>query len=111
VNVASQETVGNYLELVRSTEARVFLDDRVDMYPEAVVEDFLVLLRGRPGWREVLERREVDVVVWEANQPLASLLADDPAWRTVYADGTWIVACHRPSEALQAAAAAGATPC
>jgi hypothetical protein len=111
VRMASQETVGNYIELVRGTEARVFIDDRVDMYPEEVVDDFLTVLRGRPGWREVLERREIDVVLWEANQPLSALLADDPSWRTVYADGTWIVACDRESVALREAAASGALAC
>lgn len=109
--MASQETVGNYLELVRGTDARAFVDDRVDMYPEEVVEDFLVLLRGRPGWRDVLGEHQVDVVLWEANQPLTSLLADDPSWRIPYADGTWIVACRRDSAALAAAAAGGAAPC
>ena len=48
-----------------ATEAHAFLDDRVDMYPKPVVDDFLVLLHGSPGWREVLERRDVDLVLWE----------------------------------------------
>ena len=109
--VATQETVGNYLELVRGRDADVFIDDRVDMYPEEVVNDFLTLLRGRPDWRDVIEEREIDVVLWEANQPLSALLGDDPSWRIPYADGTWIVACQRESAALSDAVAAGATAC
>ena len=43
---------------VYGDQAHAFVDDRVDMYPKPVVEDFLVLLHGSPGWREVLDRRD-----------------------------------------------------
>jgi hypothetical protein len=111
VNTATQETVGNALELLEGADARVYIDDRVDMYPKEVVEDFLTLLRGRPGWEEVLAQDAVDVVVWDAHEPLASLLAADPAWRIPYNDGRWFVACRRSSPAIAAAASAGAQPC
>jgi hypothetical protein len=111
VNVATQETVGNYLELVRGTDARAYIDDRVDMYPEEDVDTFLTLLRGRPGWREALADDDIDVVLWDVNEPLASLLADDPDWRVPYTDGRWFVACRRGSEGLAAAAARGAVAC
>jgi hypothetical protein len=111
VNVATQETVGNYLELVRGTDARAYIDDRVDMYPETDVDTFLTLLRGRPGWREALADDDIDVVLWDLNEPLSSLLASDPAWRVPYTDGRWFVACRRASEALDAAAARGAMAC
>ncbi len=65
LHTATSDTVGNYLELVYGDEAHAFLDDRVDMYPKPVVQDFLVLLHGSPGWREVLERRDIDLVLWE----------------------------------------------
>jgi hypothetical protein len=96
--VATQETVGNYLELVGRADGQVFIDDRIDMYPEPVIRDFLTLLRGRPGWGEVLDDREVDGVVWQRDEPLAQLLAEDAAWRAVYADGTWGVWCRRGAE-------------
>jgi hypothetical protein len=98
--MASQETVGNYLELVRGADAEVFIDDRVDMYPEAVTRDFLTLLRGRPGWQRVLAERRVDVVLWQRSEPLAQLLAEDPGWRAVYADPAWGVWCRRGSDAV-----------
>jgi hypothetical protein len=111
VNTATQETVGNALELFRGRDARAYIDDRVDMYPSGVVNDFLTVLRGRPGWEDVLARDRIDVVVWDAHEPLASLVAADPEWRIPYADGRWIVACRRSSEALAAAAAMGARAC
>lgn len=103
VNVATQETVGNLLELERGTDARAYIDDRVDMYPAGVVDDFLLVLRGRPGWQRVLDDDQddqVDVVIWEADQPLVSLLAADDAWRIPYLDGRFVVACRRDAPAL-----------
>ena len=41
VNTATQETVGNAVELFRGRDARAYIDDRVDMYPAEVVDDFL----------------------------------------------------------------------
>lgn len=111
VAVATPETVGNYLELIYGTDARAFLDDRVDMYPPDAIGDFLKLLHGRPGWQEVLARDRVDVVLWDATAPLAQLLSEDPGWRIAYADGRWVVACRRSSTSMQAAAAQGAAVC
>jgi hypothetical protein len=111
VNMATPETVGNLLELVRGRDARAFMDDRVDMYPTSVVDDFLTVLRGRPGWQQVLDQDDVDVVVWDADEPLTSLLAADPDWRIPYNDSRFIVACRRNSASLAEAARAGAQPC
>jgi hypothetical protein len=111
IHVASQETVGNYLELVRGTQAGAYIDDRVDMYPADVVNTFLKVLRGRPGWQEALDEQGIDVVLWEANEPLGSLLAENPDWRVPYTDGQWFVACRRGSPAIADAAAEGAASC
>jgi hypothetical protein len=111
INIATQETVGNLLELYRGRDARAFFDDRVDMYPAEHVDDFLTLLRGRPGWDQVLEEHDIDVVVWDANEPLHALLVTDPAWRVPYADERFFVACRRDSAAIEAASAAGAASC
>jgi len=111
VRTATQETVGNALELFRGREAQAYFDDRVDMYPPERVDDFLTVLRGQPNWRDVLAEDGIDVVVWSAQEPLSSLLAADPSWRIPYADGRWIVACRRDSPALAEAAATGAAAC
>jgi hypothetical protein len=89
--IAASDTVGNYLELLYGRDASVFLDDRLDMYPPWVVEDYLTLRQGAPGWSEVLERDEIDAVLWLRSQPLSSILAADPDWRLAYSDEAWVV--------------------
>lgn len=97
-HLASGDTVGNYLELLYGRDAGAFIDDRVDMYPTAVVDDYLSLLHGDPAWREVLDRRQVDLVLWGRQQPLTGLMAESSDWRILYQDASWSVACRRGSQ-------------
>jgi hypothetical protein len=89
--LAHQDFVGNYLILRFGRDARVFVDDRYDMYPLEVSSGYRELLRGGPGWQEVLDRHRVDVVLWNTSRPLASILSVDPRWREVFQDGDWVV--------------------
>jgi hypothetical protein len=87
----TQDFVGNFMESTWGTEVPVFMDDRFDMYPQEVLDDYRVLAKGEPGWRGVLERHEIDSVLWGAGEPLAGLLTQDPGWRVVYQDGSWVL--------------------
>ncbi len=97
VRMASSDTTGNYLELLYGRQAHVFLDDRVDMYPPSVVDDYLTLEHGAPDWSAVLDRRQIDVVLWDRTQPLVGLLSSSPAWRVLYQDHAWSLLCRRGS--------------
>ncbi|MFN2504839.1 MAG: hypothetical protein ABR540_11560, partial [Acidimicrobiales bacterium] len=46
--LAHQDVVGNYLSFRFGRRARIFVDDRVDMYPVRIPKDYISLLRGRP---------------------------------------------------------------
>jgi hypothetical protein len=90
--VVAEDFVGNYREALEGPHAGVFIDDRYDMYPEAVVDDYLVLKRGRPGWDAVLRTWGATAVVWNRELPLAQLLAVSDGWRVVHEDARWVVA-------------------
>jgi len=89
-NVAHQDFVGNYLELRYGTRVRVFVDDRFDMYPLQVSRDYDQLLGARSGALDVLDRRQVDVVLWQKKQPLVPLL-QAKGWRELFSDKDYIV--------------------
>ncbi len=93
--LVSRDFVGNYLEAVKGTDVRVFMDDRYDMFPPEVSRDYIGLVRGiDPG--DVLERYDADVVLWDKDTPLASWLEDADDWGIVYQDDGWVIACPRP---------------
>lgn len=89
--VAHQDTVGNYLSFRFGRRVRVFVDDRVDMYPLKVSDDYADLLRAKPDALTVLGRYGVDVVLWDRTLPLTQLLEASGAWSEVYADHDWVV--------------------
>jgi hypothetical protein len=69
----------------------VFLDDRYDMYPKRLVDDYIDVADGHPGWQRVLDRNHVQVVVWQPKRALSQLLAESPQWRRVHTDANAVV--------------------
>ena len=90
--VVSRDFAGNFLEAHSGTEVPVFIDDRYDMFPMDVVEDYGVLNHGEDGWQEVLERREATAVLWDDEADLYDLIEEDDGWDVVYRDDHWLVA-------------------
>ncbi len=90
--VVSRDFVGNYLEGRFGTSVKVFLDDRYDMYPTQVIDDFVILNEGTAGWEEVLDRYHATAVLWPSHEATGQLLAASPRWRVVYSDQEFLVA-------------------
>lgn len=90
--VVATDYVGNYWEARYGTAARVFVDDRVEVLPLDVLEDYATLVEGGRGWEEALERYEPDAVVWERDRPLTELLRVSDGWRIAHEDDRFVVA-------------------
>jgi hypothetical protein len=97
-HIATQDYVGDYRELVEgsSSPSKVFIDDRYDMYPNAVSNDYDILVSGRPQAVAVLNRWDVDVVMWSRSAALPDVLRLAGGWRTVYSDTSWQVLVRDP---------------
>ncbi len=70
---------------------QVFMDDRFDMFPEAVITDYATISRARPGWDARLDHYEIQVVVWPTSNALTQVLALDKRWDRAYRDVEWTV--------------------
>ncbi|MGQ0743796.1 MAG: hypothetical protein ACT4OS_05575 [Acidimicrobiales bacterium] len=91
--LASTDRVGNYLQYRYGRDVKVFIDDRVDMYPVEVSDDYAKLLAGHQSSREILGRHDIDVVLWRRDLPLAAILAATGGrWQQIYLDESgWVV--------------------
>ena len=69
----------------------VFMDDRFDMYPMAVIRDFTTVNAGTSGWDRVLRDRDVEVVVWGRDRVLSQLLLQRSDWHVVHRDASYYV--------------------
>jgi hypothetical protein len=79
---------GSWFEFsLPSTE--MFVDPRVELFPDPVWSDFFRVADAAPGWQDTLDRWEVDVVVASADRDarLLAAIGTDPGWRPVYQDG------------------------
>lgn len=93
--VAAQDTTGCYRIFRYGATQKVFIDDRYDMYPAEVSMDYLDLLRGTADPHEILDRYEIDVVLWAEHSPLSNALDGHSDWHRVYRDDDWLVLQRR----------------
>lgn len=89
--VVAPDYVGNWREAAAGTDARVFIDDRVDMYPIELVRDYLVLIRAEEGWEDVLAEHEATAVLWDEESDLGEALLESPDWIPVHRSAPWVV--------------------
>jgi len=82
----TNDAAAGYVILRDYPQQKVFIDDRYDMYPTAVIYDYFTLSSGRPGWSGILDRYRVATIVWKRDTPLAALLDESSAWHRVYRD-------------------------
>jgi len=92
--VAQQDVVGCFFDLRFGNKARVFVDDRYDMFPLSVSDDYASLLKGNQDSLAVLDRRKVDVVLWDRTLPLITTLKATGKWQEAFRKGDWVV-MHR----------------
>jgi len=79
-----------YAELAYRGKQRVFMDDRYDMFPTEVIYDYFALSDGSPDWKRVMDKYDVETVVWEKGQPLVEYLRQSGDWTQVHRDKTWV---------------------
>ncbi len=89
--VAQQDFVGCYLIYESGGATKVFIDDRFDMYPASVSNDYLGVSRGTKNVASILNQYRVDVVLWHENTPPAQILALDREWTPAWRDDKWVV--------------------
>jgi len=74
----------------------VQIDDRHDLYGSDRFREYLILMQGEPGWRDVLEKWRIQTVVLPPDSTLANLLWQLPQeWRTVYESKSAVIVERR----------------
>ena len=93
--VVAQDAVGCLIVLREGRSGRVFIDDRFDMYPVRVSQDYQQLLAGEPTALRILDRYRIDTVLWQTDKPLVSILRATGDWRRAFEDGEFVVLTRR----------------
>jgi hypothetical protein len=81
---------GGYL-LKEWPAQRVFIDGQTDFYGDELMRQHARIHVLDPGWRELLHRWEIDLVLMPSRERLPHELARDPAWRIWHCDSTAVI--------------------
>ena len=77
---------GGYLIWHLYPDYPVFIDGRTDLYDDEFIREYVKVTLAKPGWREVLDRYEVNFILIESDSILAAFLAEGDEWQSVYDD-------------------------
>jgi hypothetical protein len=88
---------GGFLIYRLYPQARVFVDDRHDLYGERFMKNYLKVIHIEPGWEVVLNGWRVNSALVPAESPLANALHKNSEWRGVYADGVAVLFARQGS--------------
>src|SRR5208337_430659 len=72
-------------------EYRVFVDGRADLYGDDLLGQFKTAVRLQTGWRDVLDRWQVETVLVPTSSALAQALLLDPNWHAAFSDSKAII--------------------
>jgi hypothetical protein len=87
-HLLTTDAAAGYVILDYAPQQKVFIDDRYDMYPTSVIYDYFDLAAAKPSWSRILDKYDVDVIIWGKDTALASLLNQSDGWQRVHTDTT-----------------------
>jgi hypothetical protein len=84
---------GSYLTWKLEPRVQVFIDTRVDFFPDAVWEDYVRIGNAQQGWEDRLAQYRVDLVVWSrrGSPKFVAALRRSPRWKLAFEDSLSVV--------------------
>jgi hypothetical protein len=76
----------SYLIFRLGPSCQVFIDGRAEMYGPERFREYMAILRGAPGWQDILRRHAVNVVLAPTGSRLAAGLLAEADWALVHSD-------------------------
>ncbi len=71
--------------------ARVLVDGRNDMYDDAILEEYNLVRGAEPGWEEIVDRYEVDAMLFPPYEAITKGPAEDAGWCEAFRDDNEVV--------------------
>ena len=100
-NIFSRLEWGAYLSYTATPDYKVFLDVRIDMYPDDVWDEYKQVTLGGPGWQDILDRYQVNYLLLDAGfhrrTGLLACVEQSAQWQRTYQAGDALLFVRRPS--------------
>jgi len=109
-NVYSHFEWGEYLSWSVPPRYRIFMDGRIEIYPDEVWQKYTAVTCGSAGWEAILDDYNVDYLILDADYHgrtgLLKRVAESPQWQRAFQSRSavlYVRAC-RPGQDLQTTA-------
>jgi hypothetical protein len=89
---------GEYMAWALTPHSTVFMDGRIEIFPDDVWEQYAAVTRGRADWEEVLASYGVDCLLLDAtgyHRDLLPLVERSPGWRRCLRQGDAVLFVRR----------------
>jgi hypothetical protein len=77
---------GYVISRLYDSGGRVFVDGRNDMYGDDLLDEYSAVRNADEGWEEIVERYEVEVLLFPPQAPIVRGFAQDAGWCESYRD-------------------------
>ena len=84
-NMLNQDNWGGYI-MYAYPGTKVFMDGRLDMYQQDFLDQYQKVARATLGWQEILDKYDVQWIVFNNKTALHNLLDASPDWDVYYRD-------------------------
>jgi len=85
-NMFNDDEFGDYIIYSAYPQYKVFIDGRADIYGNEKIQDYLNVANIRPGWEKVIEKYNIDWIIFNADSPLSQYLNLKKDWKLIYTD-------------------------
>jgi hypothetical protein len=70
---------------------QVFIFGEAALMGDPLLNDYEDVQTLRPDWKQILDRYQVDYIVYNKGEALANVLADEPDWQLVHEDSVAVI--------------------
>ena len=82
----NNDEFGDYIIYAAWPDYRVFFDGRSDMYGTEIMKEYYKISNSEPGWEGVIEKYNIDWIIFDTNSGISRHLLATKGWRLIYAD-------------------------
>jgi hypothetical protein len=79
-------------------DRQVFIFGEAALMGDPLLNEYEDVQTLRPDWRQILDRYQVDYIVYNKGEALANVLADEPGWTLVYQDSVAVIYVRGPHQ-------------
>jgi hypothetical protein len=85
-NMYNEYEFGDYIIYSAYPQYKVFIDGRADMYGTEWMKDYYKLSQLKQGWDKVLEKNNINFIIFNTDSILSRFLLGRNEWRLIYSD-------------------------